>query len=317
MAISYEEFKDAISANLISYLGDDFEDYQVRFNKVKKVNRTLDGFSILKKSFENSDECVIAPTLYAEDFYEDYLESDDLNEVLSEISRTISFGFTVADVNAEPFTNMVNSLDKIIFQVVNTKRNAALLEDLPHKEFLDLSIIYRMIAGHNDCGITSALINHSVFSSLEISEDELFDLALENTKRLFPYEFKSMDDVVVKVMKSEGKYSQEVDEQLAKIPSYRKLYVISNAQAFCGATALLYPEVLEDAANRLDSDIYILPVSINEVMIIEASPKNKIARLLEMIKMSNNSSDDISDILSDNLYKYSRDSKKVTIPYAI
>lgn len=317
MAISYEEFKGELCAKLLSYLGTGYEDYEIQFHKVKKINRVLDGFSVLKKADDDSNECIIAPTLYAEDFYEDYLLSEDLDEVLSEIAKTLNFGFRVADVNLGSFSNVVNSLDKIIIELINTRRNSALLEDIPHRNFLDLSIVYRTIIGDDECGISSALLNKSVFKTLEISEEELFDLAFENTQRLFPFEFKSMDEIVVNMMKRDGEYTPQVDEKIASIPDEKKLYVISNKNAFCGANALLYSDFLNEVAEKLDSDFYILPVSINELMILKVSSENKLPDLIKMIQSCNNSSNDISDVLSDNIYKFSRKSRKVTIPYAI
>lgn len=61
---------------------------------------------------------------------------------------------------------------KIIFQLINTERNKSLLEDMPHRELEDLSIIYRAFVGNKDDVIGSITITDSIAESLKLTEEE-------------------------------------------------------------------------------------------------------------------------------------------------
>ncbi len=314
MALDYEEFKEVIRLELISYLGQDYESYEVKFNKVKKINRVLDGFSVVPIE-DDSTNYYVTPTMYADDLYDDYLDSLSISSTLTKIAETIKYGIEVGSVNVEPFTNVKESRDRIVFEVINKKRNKNLLEDLPHREFLDLAIVYRLIATIENGGITSALVNKGILDLMEITEEELFDLAYENTMNLLPIEIKNMDQVVISMMKRDGSYTEEVEERLNMIPESRKLYVVTNKYTFCAANALIYEEIFDDISNKLNSDIYIIPISVNELIVMVASEENQISEILAMVRQSNSLDESLGEVLSDNVYLYDRDSRSIVIPY--
>ena len=77
-----------------------------------------------------------------------YKENGDLeNTIISAcnfMAKTISETAPVFDVD-----NFLNSAkDKIVFQLINTEQNKSFLEKVPHREFQDLSIIYRWVVSY-------------------------------------------------------------------------------------------------------------------------------------------------------------------------
>lgn len=315
MAISYEEFRSILETELISVMGDGYEHYKFKFMKVEKVNRTLDGFSV----YEDDDnlECIIAPTLYVEDFYKEYEDCGSIIQTLNEIAKTIKMGIQVASVNAKPFSNLKYARDKVIFQLINTKRNTSLLKELPHRDFMDLSIVYRVVAGFDENCVSSALVNEGMRETLEVTEEELFDLALENTTKMLPFKIKSMDEIIVNMLKRSGNFTEDIYERLEHIPDEKRLFLITNKYAFCAANALLFPEVFEKIADSLESDLYVVPVSVNELMVLKAVPDNSISDILELVRHSNSLDSSMGEILSDNVYFYSSKNRSISIPYEL
>ena len=81
---------------------------------------------------------------------------------------------------------MENSKKNIVFRLINTERNKEYLKDKPHREFLDLSIVYNIMY-HSSIGtIVSQAITNEMAKSLELSEEQLFAYATVNTRRLLP-----------------------------------------------------------------------------------------------------------------------------------
>ncbi len=63
--LEFNEFKDQVQNDILAYLGDDYNEADVRVIQVVKPNDTiLEGLNILRK-----DERV-APTIYLNSFYE-------------------------------------------------------------------------------------------------------------------------------------------------------------------------------------------------------------------------------------------------------
>ena len=89
------------------------------------------------------------------------------------------------------------------------------------------------------------------------------------------------------------------------------MYVLTNEQRLYGAANILYPEYLEDIAQRVDSDIYIIPSSVHEVITIPAYMVESVDYLQAMVMEVNRNEVSEEDYLSDGVYLYSRETKEV------
>lgn len=69
-----------------------------------------------------------------------------------------------------------------------------------------------------------------------------------------------------------------------------------------GAVCLLFPEFLKKAALRIGQEFYILPGSVNELMLLPAKSNAGVDRLWHMIRTINGSMVRKKDSLSDLLY---------------
>ena len=90
-----------------------------------------------------------------------------------------------------------------------------------------------------------------------------------------------------------------LDEMLS-MPSEIPLYVLSNHINTNGAITMLYEGILRDFAAVLEHDLIILPSSIHEV-------------LKEMVRHINRTEVEKEEVLSDNVYRYSRKTDKISI----
>jgi hypothetical protein len=82
--------------------------------------------------------------------------------------------------------NFDDAKDKIVFQFINTEQNKAMLANMPHRDFKDLSIIYRLVCEVDENGLGSLLIHNNLAEILGFTEVQMFKFATENTKRLLP-----------------------------------------------------------------------------------------------------------------------------------
>ena len=82
---------------------------------------------------------------------------------------------------------------------------------------------------------------------------------------------------------------------------------------FKGAGCVLYSDVLKDLADKFESDLYVIPASIHECLLLPISLLDEQIDLRILIHSVNQNEMEQSDILSDNLYLFRRSSNALEI----
>ena len=303
--MDYEIFKEVVKEGFLSYMPKSYQDMEVRIVPVDKVNRKLDGLSLLAKD----EKTTISPTLYINDIYEKYLRTEDLQETLREAAEAMDEVLREAEV---PPLDISTAKDNIIFQLVNTMQNEDMLKNLPHREFQDLSIIYRWVAGMDDNGIASSIINNNLAESLGMGEEQLFKAAAENTRRILPPVIKSMDEVIREMFLADGMPPEVADIMLDEIPPERGMWIISNERGIDGAASMLYEDELHKLSVQLGTDLFIMPSSIHEVIAVPADDL-KPEELAQMVSEVNMGQVALEERLSNQVYYYDKELRKLSL----
>ena len=303
--MDYEMFKEVVKESFLSYMPGSYRGMEVRVDPVNKVNRTLDGLSLLAKN----EETMISPTLYINDMYEKYSSTGDLQATLREAAEAMDEVFKEAPI---PSLDMNTAKDNIIFQLVNTMQNEDMLKNLPHREFQDLSIIYRWVVGVDQKGFSSTVINNNLAKSLGMGEEELFKAAAENTRRILPPVVQSMNEVIMEMFMADGMPKELAEQMIGEQVPEMTMWVISNERKIDGAASMLYEDKLHNLAEKVGTDLYILPSSVHEVIAVsvEMGEPEELARMVSEINMDQV---DISERLSNQVYHYDKDLRKITL----
>ena len=303
--MDYEMFKEVVKESFLSYMPGSYRGMEVRVDPVNKVNRTLDGLSLLAKN----EETMISPTLYINDMYEKYSSTGDLQATLQEAAKAMDEVFREATI---PSLDINTAKDNIIFQLVNTMQNEDMLKNLPHREFQDLSIMYRWIVGVDQKGLSSIVINNNVAESLGMGEEELFKAAAENTRRLLPPVVQSMNEVIMDMFMADGMPKELAEQMIGEQEPEMTMWVISNERKIDGAASMLYEDKLHNLAEKVGTDLYILPSSVHEVIAVsvEMGEPEELARMVSEVNMDQV---DLSERLSNQVYHYDKDLRKITL----
>ena len=91
------------------------------------------------------------------------------------------------------------------------------------------------------------------------------------------------------------------------------MYILSNTSKLNGAGCMLYDNVLTNIAAKLNSDLYIIPSSIHEVLLIPVDYADSSEYLTTLVQEVNDTQLSRDEILSDHVYYYSRIDKKITM----
>lgn len=304
--MNYEIFKEVVAEKFKSYLPSQYQDMTLRVESVNKVNKKLDGMTLLDEKAEKN----ISPTIYINDMYEHYLQTENLQEVLQKAAETMERAFTEAPVVGN--LDFDSAKDNIVFQVINTMQNQDMLQDMPHREFQDLSIIYRWVVKIDEQGVQSAVVRNNMAKQMGMTEEQLFKAAVENTRRIFPPTVKSMNDVMKEMFIADGMPAEMVEVMIGEIPEDKMMWIISNERGVNGAGSMLYEENLHKLAMKLETDLYILPSSVHECIAVSADMGDPY-ELAEMVNEINMGQVALEERLSNQVYHYDKDARRLTL----
>ena len=298
--MEYKEFVEYIKMNAgyIAGVGGN-----ITINHVIKNNGCeMDGLVIMEKGKD------IAPTIYLDSFYELYTNGENIKNIIRQIE-------VIYEQNKNNVTFDVNILkhfdtikDKIVYKVVNYRSNEKLLEQVPHKRILDLAVVFYCLLDNEYGRSATALIYNNNLKNWNVTIDDVYKAALKNTPDLLHSKISSMAALFEKCgVNVDG---EEVDLK-DYVPS--DMYVLTNESKLNGAACILYENVLYDFAQKLGADLYILPSSVHEVILLPKLSMFEKDELVNMVKEVNTEGVAADEVLSDHVYEYNRTERLITM----
>lgn len=307
--MNYENFKKIIENNILSQMPEEYQKLglKVKIREFQKTNVKYDGLTFEKPNLTNK----VSPIIYIQPLYETYKNGISLKEIFDQIVKVIIESFEKSKKIELP--NDMKNKDKIkeniVFMLINTDANKEMLVSVPHRKYMDLSIVYRWIISIDEEGIQSTLIDNNLLNMLELDENELFLLASKNTKRLMPPTINTMNEIINSILlkfRNDPEMIDEIIKENLAYPAYKFMWVISNKVKINGAISIIYEDILHNLAERLNSDLYILPSSIHEVIVLSANEFNQLDYLSKMVTEVNNDQVKKNERLSNNVYYYDK-----------
>ena len=303
--MDYEIFKDVVKEKFLSYMPEKYQCMEVRVESLQKVNRKMDGLSLLAKN----EKTMISPAIYINDMYEKYLRTEDLQATLQEAAEAMDKVFREVEV---PPLDISTAKDNIIFQLVNTMQNEEMLKNMPHREFQDLSVIYQWVIDTDDKAVYATAVHNSLAKELGMDEEQLFHAAAQNTRRILPPVVKSMNEALRDMLIKDGMPPLKADLIIEEVPPPQTFWIISNERGIDGAASMLYEDKLQKLAESLGTDLYIMPSSVHEVVavsVVMGEPEE----LARMVSEANMDQIELGERLSNQVYHYDKDLRKITL----
>ena len=305
--MDYTMFKELVQDKFMDYMPEKYRDGKLTINKVTKINGTKDGLNIYREGAKGS------PTIYVDDMYEKFKQNGDLEQTFREAASFYVKVLTeIPPIPINLLSEKAN--DKIYMILVNTESNKDMLKDVPHREVNDTSVVYRIMVSDDEKEIGSALITNRIAEEMGMNEEQLFKVAAENTPRLFPPVIKPMSQVIFGMLTENGGMPKDVAEQVVDEMKGGKemMWIITNNKGISGAVNMIFEKNLYELSKGMGEDLYILPSSIHEVIAVPASMGNP-EKLAELVLQVNTTAVDVSERLSNQVYHYDRDARKLSM----
>lgn len=296
--MTQKKFMELLTQNLIEYFPK--EDYEIQGDIFIKNNDTK-RYGIVIRQIGGT----IAPTIYMDHFYDDYIKKKCTVEEIALQIRQIMQGFDEKEYTYQSFSaSYEDCRPKIIYRLVSLERNREYLSGIPHLPFLNLAIIFVVVHRLSEEGLESICITNELQSKWDVSTKDLYRLAAMNTPRLLQPSISTMAHAIENFF---GEAARELLEEEKPIPH---IYIVSNQYGINGATSLLYENLIHDLAEQKQQNFYILPSSIHEILLIPDISPGALQHLSQIVKEINEKHVRGDEILSDSAYYYDRIEKK-------
>lgn len=293
--MSYDAFCTYVQEQLQKFYG---KEAVVKLQSVQKVNGVL-----LRGITVHREECNVMPTLYLEHFFDKYESGMAIHEVIKMFIDEYESAKIHKDFDISFFEKYEKVRPHLGYKLINYDMNWQLLQETPHKRYLDLAIVCYCTVNDAVLGKGGILIRNEHLDMWNLEEKTLLKDALENMQKIAPPQLMNMSDILKDLYEDEAELIEE------KLP----MYVLTNKDRMFGAGCLLYDNVLEKTAMEVGGDYYILPSSLHEVIIVPKKEGTDEMHLSQMVNEISHEQLEREEILSNHAYLYSHLTKELSL----
>ena len=183
---------------------------------------------------------------------------------------------------------MKTKTERIIYYLIDFMSGREKLKDRPYIVFEDMAVVFGILDTDR---FTVHKIDNKKAEHEKWTSNDLWEMAKKNTPQLLP----------ARIVPVSTKFIGHTDDE--------PVFLMSNDVRSYGAGVICYENLLHDFASRYQNNLYLLPTSIHEFVVLFDQGRHRQDNLKDMISESNKTLE-AGDILSDNVYYYDRIQKK-------
>ena len=288
--MDYKTYKESLREKVQEELG---ENVSVYYTEMVKNNKVKKEALVLQTKEENT-----TPMIYVDSLLEAYACTGNIEESKNTVLEIYK---RRDDVLAE-----WNGFDweqvkpYIRIRLVRMDGNEEYLKDKPYKKVLDLAMIFVVLLNEKE-GEMAAQVLWTQMEAWGIDIEELYLTAIDNFRK---------EEFIITNMAS--LFPAELEEELEMGID---MYIFSTKSRIHGARAMLRVDMLKKFADEKRCNLFILPSSVHEVLLICDEKGICVEGLKAIVRDINSNSDVIEEeeVLSDSVYYYDRGKGEIRI----
>lgn len=198
--------------------------------------------------------------------------------------------------------------------VIPIIRNKQVLEDLPKDNIFvskeELVVLFRIeIPMQIERGVGLIQVTDKIIDLWGMDTQEVYETALKNMQERNYIKIYTMDSVINSLLF--GTEKEEISKEVLE-KMQNPFLVMTSVNYMNGSAGILDTDKLQEISEAIGQDLYILPSSIHECLILPKHEKT-VQELEEMVQEVNRQEVEPEEWLSDNVYEYSVATKEITI----
>lgn len=294
--MSFEEFTENVLKEIRVKADGAF---RVKKHAVTKNNNVkLTGIAVVK------EEADIGPCVYLDEFYREY-ESDGMrfDEIVDEVYQLIVKNEEEApDFDISGFRKWEVVRENVYAKLINAEQNKELLEKIPHRNFMDLAVVYYAVARDHAQKDIGTILIYTGHMEMWGQEENLYQTAMMNMRTDGEAALVSIENIIRRVLPNE-----DISLGLGGHRRDVSMYILTNSRKRFGAAEILDKKILQMIADEVGDGFIVLPSSVHETIILPPKDEKEYGMLKGMVREVNDTQVDIEERLSYHVYMYSRD----------
>lgn len=165
--------------------------YSIHREHVLKNNGViLDSLALLKAGKHCS------PVISLEMLYEQFEKGHSMSELCDYMVSITDTELPLSVAGLTFLNHFEDFRDRITCRLVSQNKNEELLKTIPWIPCLDLAVIFSLVIESEGETQISSVITNVVSASWNLTPEDLFSLAAENTPRIYPASFRRLETVI-------------------------------------------------------------------------------------------------------------------------
>ena len=288
--MDYKKYKESLKDKVQEQLG---ENVSVYYTEIAKNNNVKKEALVLQTKGEKT-----RPIIYIDSLLKTYACTGNIEESKNTVLEIYKRRDDVlADWNGFGWEQVK---PYVRIRLVRMEGNEEYLKDRPYKKVLDLAIIFVVLLNEKE-GEIAAQVSWTQTETWGIDAEELYRTAMDNLRK----EEFSITDMT----------SLFPAELVEVMPMGIDVYIFSTKNRIQGARAMLRVGMLKKFADEKRCNLFILPSSVHEVLLICDEKGICVEGLKAIVRDINSNSDVIEEeeVLSDSVYYYDRGKGEIRI----
>ena len=257
------------------------------------------------------------PLFYTERYVNDYMNgtstSTMVKDILGIFEVSLTRNFPSGDILTKNYIQ-----NHLTFELLSYKLNKERLKDLMFVLYLDLAMIFRVIVGKVEDGVSYCL-TEAMADRVQMSLADCFSTALLLTPKLLKPKVHCLSAMMAAAMQGSS-LSQSFDtvpnlleQSQEEVPDSMPMCLITNHIRQRGAGVILYRGVLKQIATQYLSNFILLPSSIHEMLIVPWKKEMRLDSLACMIQEINQREVRPEEVLGEKPYVYRRELDRIAM----
>lgn len=293
--MDFEKFKEQFTEDVKKTLNENGgEGIKFDLNKVNKPNESYDAMTVTPEGSH------IGVNMNINQFFTDYENGVDYNAIVQRAADIIEKGIDqTPGVDVTELMDYSKMKEKLAMEVISSETNTELLSRIPHHNIEDMAVVYRFVLDSQDDGQATVLVTNNLMEQYGITQDQLHADAMVNAPEIKPAVIQGMSEVITEMMGPDAAMLG------IEMPSADELmYVASTPDKVHGACVISYQDFMDQAAEKLGGDFFILPSSIHEILLVRDDGSANYHDLKNMVQEVNATQVSPEEKLTDNVYHY-------------
>lgn len=299
--MDYKKFEDCVKTRIQEHLQSEGYEKDYKISKVVDAEKNTDCLHVVIPKLESEFKVDMSS------MYSAFKKIQNMEFMLTKVSQLIAMALEKWDPESKFDYDKVK--ERLFIKVQNLEQNKDAMKNRVYTPIADLAITYHGLIRVDAYGRVAFEIRQKELESYGIKLEELHKDAIQNAARLFPCKVVDMDENLEEISLANGDLRNMMRDLESIQMQGKSTVIVTNSCQLGGAAALFYPDTMETLSRAASGNYFILPVSVDELMVFSDDGSTELSVINADLQYSNRYFIQKDMQLGDEAYYYDAKNK--------